>query len=200
MTPISSSHLANALQLNSRELISLVGGGGKSTLLFQLARTLQGSTIATTTTKMGENQTGGLTVIEGPTFDALHYRRKQEPVFVRQTVRNRKSIGVQPEMCDEWFGNVSLCDNIVVEADGARHRPFKAPANFEPVFPAQTTLVLTSPDGSMKGSPEESRKVVVITKVPHEEDDLLTASLVAELQTELSATIEVVSIEFEHIG
>ena len=243
MTPISSSHLANALQLNSRELISLVGGGGKSTLLFQLARTLQGSTIATTTTKMGENQTGGLTVIEGPTFDALHYRRKQEPVFVRQTVRNRKSIGVQPEMCDDWFGDASLCDNIVVEADGARHRPFKAPANFEPIFPAQTTLVLavigadalgrviadqchrplrvaavaacspyerltpqraavvlTSPDGSMKGSPEESRKVVVITKVPHEEDDLLTASLVAELQAELSATVEVVSIEFEHIG
>ncbi len=243
MTPIPSSHLANALQLNSRELISLVGGGGKSTLLFQLARTLQGSTIATTTTKMGENQTGGLTVVDGRRFDVLHHRHKQDPVFVRQTVRNQKSIGVQPELCDDWFGDVSMCDNIVVEADGARHRPFKAPANFEPVFPARTTLVLavigadalgrviadqchrplrvaaiagcspyerltpqraaavlTSPSGSMKGSPEESRKVVVITKVPHDDDDILTARLVAELQAELSATVEVVSIEYEHLG
>ncbi|MGB1785656.1 MAG: putative selenium-dependent hydroxylase accessory protein YqeC, partial [Ilumatobacteraceae bacterium] len=45
-------------------MLALVGGGGKSTLLFQLARSLNRRTIVTTTTKMGERQTGSLEVIE----------------------------------------------------------------------------------------------------------------------------------------
>ncbi len=243
MTSIPSSHLASALRLTRRELISLVGGGGKSTLLFQLARHIAGSTIVTTTTKMGEFQTGGLRIIQGPYFDGLQQRSRNEPVFVRQAVRDRKSLGIQPSLCDEWFTDTSLCDTIVVEADGARHRPFKAPANFEPVFPSQTTLVLavigadalgrviadqchrplrvaavagcspyerltpqraatvlTAPDGSTKGCPGHARKVVVITKVPHENEDPLTAGLVAELEGELAGRIEVISIEYEHLG
>lgn len=243
MTPIPSSRLANALHLHSRELISLVGGGGKSTLLFQLARNLGGSTIATTTTKMGEFQTGGLDVVEGPDADRLQQRDRNAPVFVRRRVLKGKSIGVTAEQCDHWFADLALCDNIVVEADGARHRPFKAPANFEPVLPTRTSLVLsvigadalgrviadqchrplrvaaiagcgpyerltpqraavvlTSPDGPAKGSPATARRVVVITKVPHEQDDPLTAELVAELEVELASAIDVVSIEFERVG
>ena len=38
MIPIPSKRLASALNLKQRELVALVGGGGKSTLLFQLAR------------------------------------------------------------------------------------------------------------------------------------------------------------------
>ncbi|MEC6988313.1 MAG: hypothetical protein VXW98_05745, partial [Actinomycetota bacterium] len=58
MIPIPSKRLASALNLKERELLALVGGGGKSTLLFQLARSLDRRTIVTTTTKMGERQTG----------------------------------------------------------------------------------------------------------------------------------------------
>ena len=143
MIPIPSSHLARSLRLGTRELISLVGGGGKSTLLFQIARSAPGSTIATTTTKMGERQSGGFSIIEGPDFCGLLERSRNEPVFVRQSVKNGKSLGVSSDQCDRWYADTSLCDYLVVEADGARHRPFKAPANFEPVVPSSTTVLLS---------------------------------------------------------
>ena len=38
-----------------------------------------------------------------------------------------------------WF---DLADHVVVEADGARQRPFKAPAEHEPVVPQRSTFVL----------------------------------------------------------
>lgn len=243
MTSIPSRHLASALRLGSRELIALVGGGGKSTLLFQLARSLRGSTIVTTTTKMGEFQTGGFEVFDAQDVENMYLQRRNEPVFVRHGVRNHKSVGVPPEICDQWFEDASICDHLLVEADGARHRPFKAPANFEPVLPRLTTVVLsvigadalgrviadqchrplrvaaiagcspyerltpqraatvlTAPNGAMKGSPAEARKVVVITKVPQHNDDPLTAALVAELQASLSGAIEVISVEYEQLG
>ena len=142
MIPIPSKRLASALNLKQRELVALVGGGGKSTLLFQLARSLNRRTIVTTTTKMGERQTGMLDVIEAPFTRPLELRSGMSPVFVRAGVKDGKSIGVRPSVCDTWFSDHSLCDVVLVEADGAHHRPFKAPANFEPVLPDQTTTVL----------------------------------------------------------
>ena len=142
MIPIPSKRLVTALNLKQRELLALVGGGGKSTLLFQLARSLNRRTIVTTTTKMGERQTGSLEVIEAPFTKPLKLWNGLSPVFVRTGVKDRKSIGVRPSLCDEWFSDQALCDVVLVEADGARHLPFKAPANFEPVLPDQTTTVL----------------------------------------------------------
>ena len=242
MIPIPSGRLATALNLDRRELLALVGGGGKSTLLFQLAQTMNRRTIVTTTTKMGEHQTGNLDVIEAPFEQPLASWNGSSPVFVRSGVKGHKSIGVPPSVCDEWFSDDSLCDFVLVEADGARHRPFKAPANFEPVLPVQTTTVLSvigadalgrviadqchrplrvaavagcspyerltparaatvlsSPHGSFKGCPADARKVVVITKVPLQEEDQTTFHLVEELVDALTSSHEVVLIEFEQV-
>jgi probable selenium-dependent hydroxylase accessory protein YqeC len=81
-------------------------------------------------------------VIEDPFTRPLELWDGTSPVFVRSGVKDGKSIGVRPSLCDGWFSDHSLCDVVLVEADGARHRPFKAPANFEPVLPDQTTTVL----------------------------------------------------------
>ena len=47
------TNLASAFRVNQGELISLVGGGGKTTTLFTLGEQLAGTTVLTTTTKMG---------------------------------------------------------------------------------------------------------------------------------------------------
>jgi len=52
------TNLASALQVNRGELISLVGGGGKTKTLFTLGEQLAGTTVLTTTTKMGAEQPG----------------------------------------------------------------------------------------------------------------------------------------------
>ena len=46
---------------------------------------------------------------------------------------------MEPQTCDAWF---DLADNVIVEADGSRKRPFKAPASHEPVIPSRTTLMI----------------------------------------------------------
>ena len=58
---------AEALELGRRSLVSLVGGGGKTTLLFALGRQLPARTLLTTTTRMGRDRTGGFPCLIGPT-------------------------------------------------------------------------------------------------------------------------------------
>jgi probable selenium-dependent hydroxylase accessory protein YqeC len=48
--------------------------------------------------------------------------------------------GVSPEVCDQL---AQLVDHVIVEADGSRQLPFKAPAPFEPVVPTSVTVLLS---------------------------------------------------------
>jgi molybdenum cofactor cytidylyltransferase len=50
-------------------------------------------------------------------------------------------LGVPPDLIDE-LAALDVADAIIVEADGARERPFKAPAAHEPVLPSSTTVLV----------------------------------------------------------
>ena len=138
--PIALGELASALQLGSHELVSLVGGGGKTTGLFALGAQLDGTVVLTTTTKMGRVRTDGNHVMfdpdDGALSDALARHRT---VLAWGGDAGHKAIGVAPEACDRWF---ALADHVIVEADGSRQRPFTAPNPFEPVVPSRTTLLV----------------------------------------------------------
>lgn len=142
-TPIPLDRLVHALKVRARECITLTGGGGKTTTLFALAHGLRGRVIATTTTKMGARQTSGLTPLSNPSRIELSMALASGPALVNAGLRGTKALGVQPEMCDVWFDDPDLCDHLVIEADGARTRPFKAPAPHEPVIPSRTTLAIS---------------------------------------------------------
>lgn len=137
---IQLDQLASRLDLGTQELVSLVGGGGKTTTLFALGQQLMGTTILTTTTKMGRDRDGGFPVLVGPSdgelADALVQHRS---VLVWRSTDERKALGVAPEVCDAWM---DIADNVVVEADGSRRKPFKAPREFEPVIASRTTTVI----------------------------------------------------------
>lgn len=138
--PIALDELASALHLGSHELVSLVGGGGKTTGLFALGAQLGGTVVLTTTTKMGRERTDGNHVMldpdDGELSDALARHRT---VLAWGGDAGHKAVGVAPEACDRWF---ALADHVIVEADGSRRRPFKAPSPFEPVVPSLTTLLV----------------------------------------------------------
>ena len=134
--------VAEALQLGSRSLVSLVGGGGKTTLLFALGRQLPARTLLTTTTRMGCHRTGGYPCLVGPTDGELAAALgRDDAVLVWRTTDERKALGFAPEEVDRWFVT-GAADHIVVEADGARRRPFTAPAPWEPPIPAASTHVV----------------------------------------------------------
>jgi len=138
--PIALDELASALQLGSHELVSLVGGGGKTTGLFALGEQLGGTVVLTTTTKMGRVRTDGHHVMFDPDDDELaRALTTYGTVLAWGGDAGHKAIGVAPEACDRWF---AMADHVIVEADGSRQRPFTAPNPFEPVVPSLTTLLV----------------------------------------------------------
>lgn len=138
--PVALDDLAGALQLGDHELISLVGGGGKTTALFALGRQLRGTVVLTTTTKMHRGRTDGRPLLLDPSDAELaDAAAADRSVLVWRTTTGDKARGVDRESCDRWFG---LVDHVVVEADGARRRPLTAPGPFEPVVPSNTTTLI----------------------------------------------------------
>ncbi|NIW29012.1 MAG: putative selenium-dependent hydroxylase accessory protein YqeC [Actinobacteria bacterium] len=94
----------------------------------------------TTTTKMGRDRTGGYPVLFAPTDDELRTAvATHGAVLAWKADAAHKALGVEPETCDRWF---DLVDHVVVEADGSRRHPFKAPRPYEPVVPAATTVLV----------------------------------------------------------
>ena len=138
---IEPADVGPLLDLGPHELVAVVGGGGKTTLVHHLARHLARlgpRCLLTTTTKMGFDQSGGHPVLLSPTDAQIS--AIDAPTVVWRAIDEPVALGVDPGQCDRWFG---LVDHLVVEADGARRRPFKAPAAYEPVVPAAATLVLS---------------------------------------------------------
>lgn len=134
------SELAEQLDMGSHEHVAIVGGGGKTTVMHALGQQLPGTRVITSTTKMGHDQERGLPVLLGATPEEVSVAAADGPVVVWGAIDGQKAIGVRPEECDAWFERV---DHVIIEADGSRRRPFKAPADYEPVVPSTTTTMVS---------------------------------------------------------
>lgn len=138
--------LADQLGLEPRELISVVGGGGKSTVLFRLGSELAQAgnrVLLTTTTKMGRDQAHlAPTVCWSVDHDrAVASLDEPGPVLLIVEGDDHKIKGPPPGWLDEFYAQTTV-DYIIVEADGSHGMPLKAPAGHEPVVPSATSLVL----------------------------------------------------------
>ena len=122
------------------ELVALVGGGGKSTLLFAFGNFYGSGTILTTTTKMGANQVGRARLLVNPSLNELTSAvAEPDPVLIWDRVNESKAVGVDPSIPVQWL---NIADRVIVEADGSRGYPAKAPAPYEPVIPNFTKTVI----------------------------------------------------------
>lgn len=142
--------LTDALQMAPDEVVALVGGGGKTTAMFRLAREVVeggGRAITTTTTRIFGAQIA-LAPAHVPAGAVTRERLSAELSVHRHVLvigetdaRSGKAEGIPVELFARlraWFPEVCLLN----EADGSRMRPFKAPADYEPVIPEETTLVV----------------------------------------------------------
>ncbi len=138
--------LAALLDLGDRELVALVGGGGKSTTLFGLGHELathDRRVLLTTTTKMGRPQTASVSNVcwSADSESVATALQRPGPVMVVAGGDDHKITGPPPQLVDDWFAE-SMAEYVIVEADGSNGRPLKAPASHEPVIPATSTLVV----------------------------------------------------------
>jgi probable selenium-dependent hydroxylase accessory protein YqeC len=132
--------LKEALNIGRGEVISLVGGGGKTTIMFALARELalsDGCVVTTTTTKILEPSPSETPLLLVETYEEELMRL----LLSSERLTSRKLNGISPEFVVKLAG-LSRVSHIVVEADGAAQRPLKAPNPTEPVIPPNTSLVI----------------------------------------------------------
>jgi molybdenum cofactor cytidylyltransferase len=142
--------LADALGMTGDDVVAMVGGGGKTTAMFRLAHEMVekgGRAITTTTTRIFAAQIA-LAPAHVRAADATRESvlaalaaHRQVLVIGATNPGTGKADGVSLDLfrrLRSWCPGVCILN----EADGSRMRPFKAPAEHEPVIPADTTLVV----------------------------------------------------------
>ena len=144
--------LRHSLNLKNGGVISIVGAGGKTALMFRLARELSGrgdSVLSTTTTKIympNRKQSSVVMISESAralTKEARTLLNRYPHISAggRLISFQNKLKGLLPETIDAiWQSAVFRW--VLVEADGAAGKPVKAPAFHEPVIPHSTKWVI----------------------------------------------------------
>ncbi len=148
-------NLHHALRIQPKEVVAFVGGGGKTTAMFRLAEELvaRGQRVVTTTTTRifaaqielaphhliyAQDQPLDrlVTALTGELAAHPHILVVGEPDY-----EVGKAFGVAPNVVEAIL-SIPGVSAVLNEADGSRMRPFKAPAEHEPVVSEGTTLLV----------------------------------------------------------
>ncbi|MBL8103161.1 MAG: putative selenium-dependent hydroxylase accessory protein YqeC [Anaerolineales bacterium] len=152
---------AHALRLASapasNQIISLVGAGGKTTALFQLARQTPAapSVIVTATTHFGVWQIplADHHIIAKSVDDLLDFPEKGV-ILVTGEIENNRTEPVANAILN-WLREKHKKQGIplLIEADGSRQKPLKAPAEHEPPIPEFSEVAIVVAGLSAIGKP-----------------------------------------------
>lgn len=149
-TEAPTLNLLKALRLGNAPRLAVVGAGGKTTFIFQLAREFTArapsgtnvSVLVTTTTHLGTSQVSLADhhLVALPSKDLEVFEAGLPPGVVLVTgaaTADQRVSGVGTQVFSTL---IELCKQhqapLLVEADGARQRSLKAPADHEPALPA----------------------------------------------------------------
>lgn len=142
--------LVDMLEARKTKVISIVGGGGKTSTMKRLARELNylnRQVVVTTTTRLAASEglafEHKLFTYNLPEKEWLKNGRLPdcELLLVGSGIEAGKLKGIRPEEVD-LMHRLEPRKHVLVEADGAAKKPFKAPASYEPVVPASSQMVI----------------------------------------------------------
>lgn len=157
---------------------SVIGSGGKTSLLAVLARELPGTVILTTTTHILPFE--GIFTFTMQGMHGLAEKLAESRVVCVGSQAEKNGKLVAPELGIDALAD--LADYVIVEADGARRLPLKAHAAWEPVIPAcsdRTVLVLGASGLDHPVSEKVHRPEIFCRLTGCAPDDLATPELVA---------------------
>jgi probable selenium-dependent hydroxylase accessory protein YqeC len=136
--------LNNWLELKKSDIISIVGAGGKTTMMFKLAEELRGrnKVLVTTTTK--------IYVPLGNKYDFICTDSEMMPIYIHMKDNGiyilgsrvngeNKILGLSEKELDKL---APYFDYIIIEADGAKKKRLKGWSEFEPVIYKKTTKTI----------------------------------------------------------
>lgn len=148
---LETDQLLDALGLKdfTKGSIAIVGSGGKTSVIFQLAKELAACNrrvIITTTTHM-YREPGTLATT---TEEAEKLLEQQSVVIAGRPAKEGKICGLSEDNTKKLK---QIADVLLIEADGSRHLPLKVPAESEPVIPEETDQIIVVAGLSGIGQP-----------------------------------------------
>lgn len=140
-------------------ITALIGGGGKTSLLYHLAEELRdrGTVLVCTTTKIRPPEHLPIVNDADAFGDAMD----------RYGVVCAGTLTTQGKLSAPAFSWEACADYILVEADGSAGRPFKAHESWEPVIPVQSnnTILVIGAGGFGKPVSEAAHRPAIYAKL-----------------------------------
>lgn len=160
--------LRDALGIQRGDVVAFVGAGGKTSALFRLASELSADgwrVLATTTTRLARSEVQrapyatALTPALSPAI-VREWLERYRFVFLysSEDLERNKIAGLSPDFVAPLVDSVTS-DVLLIEADGSRRLPFKAPYDHEPVIPNDATLVVPVAGADALGKPLDQQHV-----------------------------------------
>ena len=157
--------LRDALQVRAGDVVAFIGAGGKTSALRRLAAewAAAGRRVLLLSTTKIEAQSGGVETVVAGNLDAAvralrsEWRAATPRLLVTERLTTRwRGVPV------EWvaaLAQLAEVDEVLVQADGSARRPFKAPAEHEPVIPPCAALAVAVMGIDAIGQPIDERRV-----------------------------------------
>ena len=117
---------------------SVVGSGGKTTLLSKLSQEVRGTVVLTTSTHILPFP--NMPLLENPTLSEVKDALTTHRVICVGAFSGEKRKLEPSELCAQELASVA--DYVFVEADGSKRLPLKAHAPHEPVIPEGSRLTI----------------------------------------------------------
>lgn len=195
--------LTRALGIPDRAVVTMIGGGGKTSLLFALARESENAgqrVITATTTKMllptpAQSRRVLLVDEDDPAWlETIEMGLREIPhVTIGMSRTGDKITSVRPDTIDTLF-HAGIADRILVEGDGAKHRHLKAPRDGEPVVPESCAVVVPVVGIDLVGQTFTDETVfraeIVETLTPHRRGDTISVSMIYDILFHANGIIE----------
>lgn len=142
---LSGFELTSKIPSGNTPIVSIIGAGGKTSLMFQLAeeaKILGATVLVTTTTRMWipEKHQYDFIDLSGKGF-ASHTKKLTAGIYVAgiNATQNSKMRGATEENLRESLNNFDL---VLIEADGSATKPLKGWKNNEPVIIPETNYTI----------------------------------------------------------
>lgn len=172
-------------------IISLVGAGGKTSIMYKLAEELEnmGKRVIITTTTHIFRPVNKMVLIAETASEAAKLWNGKEIAVIGMEWKDSKLQGMSLE---ETAKLAKLADVLLIEADGARRLPLKVPGREEPVLLSKTDIIIACAGLDSIGQPlnqvcfrfERAAELLHTSK-----EHCVTAEDIAEIMTSESGAI-----------
>lgn len=149
--------LSDALGVDDASVLVAVGAGGKKTLLYRVASEVSGAVVTATVLMPKFGGHVERTIVTDDPVSAVRDADERPLGLARPSDRDDRYRGYDPAVVDDLAAGGAT--PLLVKADGARTRLFKAPDDDEPPIPASATLVTPLASVRVVGEPLSTEAV-----------------------------------------